>query len=749
MDVGSMSVTGLISQDFDIQSAITQLGKIKSRPISRLEQEKSVYSERLSAFQQLTARTLSLSTAASGLTDGTAFSQVSATSSDDSAVVVSASAGAPVGTYDITVDQLARSHKVGSQSLSSSSEALGLSGDILVNGTVVNIGVEDTLADISSAINAAGAGVSASILNVSDGDCRLHLTSLSTGTEGAIELADANTSDVLEALGLQNSTTSVKHTITDGAASDAMASKLSPVGDVLGLDNAQSGTIQVNGTDVAIDLSTDSLEDIAASINAVTDVTASVETVTEDDQTAYRLQITGAAGRPTFTDDNNVLATLGVLQKGFTNEIDAAQDAQFSIDGISMTRSTNAIDDAIENLQLQLQSETGGSSVAVSVEADTSATVAAVEGFVGAYNEVIDFINQHQNFDSEAEQGGLFFGSPAVMNLEAGLRDQVSDLVDTMPGDTKLASQIGLRFNSSDQLQLDTAQLLDTLASDPEGVKRMFGVRTEATDAGVQVTDYSSATQDSGAAGWDVEITQAATRATATSASLSGGITTDEMLTVNGASVSLSAGMTLEEAADQLNALFQAQRMDVTASVDGDSLVMQNDLYGDAHALDISSSLADGAGGTDLGGAAAGDVATYEGRDVAGTIDGETATGNGRVLTGAEDTATEGLQLVVSTESPGSAGVVRISKGIASRLGDYIEAVTDDNGSLTRATEGVTGDIQAVEEEIAEVEDDVDRYIAQLQSDFAVMETKMSQSQTLLNWMQNQMTTLSGSSSAQ
>ncbi|MGC9319479.1 MAG: flagellar filament capping protein FliD [Armatimonadota bacterium] len=745
MGVGSMSITGLIASDVDIQGIITQLAQIKRRPVELLEQHKSTCNERLAAFQQLTARVISLSTEAAGLIDGTAFAQVTASSSDESAVVVSASAGAPVGHYDITVSQLAQSHKVSSGSVSSLSDALGYEGDIILNGTAVSVEAGDSLADIRDAINAAGAGASASILTVSDTDHRLTISSLTSGADGALELVDANVSGILEDLGMKVAGTSVKHPITDGAAGDGLSDKLTAVGDVLGLTAAPSGTVQVNGTDVAIDLSTDSLQEIASAIDAVAGVTATVETISVDGEAAYRLEIVGDGGQPTFSDDGNVLVTLGVLQKDFANEVDAAQDASFTIDGVSMTRPTNAIDDAIENLQLQLVGTTA-EAVTVSVECNTSATISAMNGFVSAYNQVIDFIDQHQDFDTEAESGGLFFGSPAVLNLEADLRDQVSDLVDTMGGELRLASQIGLSFDTRDHLVFDSTQLLEALESDPEGVKRLFGVSTDATSAEVEVYEYTSATRDSGEAGWAVEITQVATKPTATSAALPGGISMDETLTINGKPVTLTAGMSLQEATDTLNALFTAQRMDMSARVDGDSLVIEHVLYGAAHDIEIESSLDDGSGGTDLGGPTAGEVATYTGQDVAGTIDGEAATGSGRLLTAAEGIDAEGLRLRVRADTTGSKGVVLVSKGIAARLSSFVEVVTDaDTGSLTRAAEGIGREIESIDEEIAELEADVDRYIEKLQLDFARMETKMSQSVTLLDWMENQVEYLWGS----
>ncbi|MGM0494933.1 MAG: flagellar filament capping protein FliD, partial [Armatimonadota bacterium] len=737
MNVGNMAISGLIASDVDISGVITELAQIKRKPVELMEQQQSECNERLEAYQQLTARALALSTSASALTDGSAFAQVHAGSSDESAVAVSASAGAPVGSHRVEVSQLARAQKVSSGAIADMTDALGHSGEIIVNGQVVAVEADFTLGDIRDAINAAGAGVSASVLTGSESEHYLRLTSLSSGADGAMEIADI--SGILESLGVQDASVTAKHPLAGGVASDTLADKLGPVGETLGVNSEVAGTINVDGTAVAIDLSTDSLDDIAAAIDAVSGVSATVEEVEVDGATRYQLQILGDGDAPTLVDDGNVLLALGVQQKGFANEVDAAQDALFTIDGVAMSRSTNAVDDALENVQLQLLRETAGTPVSVNIEADSAATVESVQSFVDAYNELIGFINEHQSFDTEAEEGGLLFGSHAVLQLETQLRDQVSGLVDTLGGDLTLASQAGLRFNERDEIVFDSAALLDRLQTDPDGIKRLFGTRTDASGE-VEIFGHSSATGDTGAAGWDVEITQAATRATAASADLSSGITVDETLTINGRTVALTAGMSLADAADALNAVFAAERMDVSAGVEGDRLVIEHDLWGGRHSLSIISSLDDGSGGTDLGGASRGLAEVYEGQDVAGTIGGEEATGTGRLLTGARDTQAEGLQLVVSADAPGTAGSVHVSRGIASRMTGFLERVTDtETGSLTRAMDGEAGEVEAIDERITALEADVDRYIERLQADFALMESKMSQSLTLLDWMKNQM----------
>ncbi|HUS81431.1 MAG TPA: flagellar filament capping protein FliD [Armatimonadota bacterium] len=741
MDVGAITVTGLVS-DLDIAQIITQLAQIRQRPINLLIQRQESYAQNLTVFGQLTAKVMALGTVATGLSDGGAFAQVAVTSSDTSSVVATGSSGAAPGQYQVQVVHLAQNHKISSGSVSASDEALGYDGEVLVNGAVISIAASDTLEDIRDAINAAGAGATASILTISDTDHRLIVRSNSSGADAALQLADASSADILEGLGLVTGSTSVKTPITDGAASVSLSDRLTAVGGLLGLSDPPAGTVQINGQDVAIDLASNSLQDIADAIDALDGVSA---TVASSGGTSWRIEITGEAGTPTFSDSNNVLVALGVLAKDLAHEVDAAQDAELKIDGVTLTRSSNAVDDAIENVQLQLLAETGESAVRVNVARNLDATVAEVETFVSRYNDVIAFINTNQEFDSETGEGGAFLGNLAVVNLESSLRAQVTGLVNALGQSLQLASQVGITTDQQDRLVLSSSQLRSALQSDPVGVERLFGKATATTSAQVQYYSSTAATSDSGPDGWAVNITQAAERATALSASLPGGITVDEMLTIGGKSVALTAGMSLDDAADLLNSLFTAQHLSLEAGVVGDRLQIQHELWGASHGAVITSSLDDGSGGTDLGGATAGVAQNYVGEDVAGTIGDMSCTGKGRLLTAAQGTAAAGLTLLVTAETAGDLGVVRVSKGIASRLADYISAATDaKTGSLTRAAEGITAEIEAIDEEIAHLDDEVNRYIQKLQLDFARMEMQMSQSKSLMDWMTLQIDYLPG-----
>ena len=178
--------------------------------------------------------------------------------------------------------------------------------------------------DIASSINNANSGtnatgVTASILSVSSTDNRLVLTSDNTG-EDEFNILDASASNILQTLGFTTSSTTIKNTTSDGAESDKLSSSSTAVGSLLGLTSTQSGMVTIGTYTRTIDLATDSLSDIASTIDGMTGITATVTSTTTDGVETFYIDISGTT---TFSDNNNVLETLGILEgtNGSVNEV--------------------------------------------------------------------------------------------------------------------------------------------------------------------------------------------------------------------------------------------------------------------------------------------------------------------------------------------------------------------------------------------------------------------------------------------
>jgi flagellar hook-associated protein 2 len=334
MSLSTNLISGL-SSGFDWRSMIDQLIAVEHRRVDIVENRKSDYQAKLSAFRSMNTMLLSLKTQSVTLAKSDSFNVYTSSLTTNSAnytasdfMSITTSADAAPGSHTIemtTSSSIAQARKISSKSFASYDEALVLTGEFVINGRAVRVDDTDDLMDIRDKINNVNSGsnatgVTASILTVSSTDYRLILTSDNTGKDAFnIFDASADTVNILQntstGLGFLDSTTpTIKNPTSDGAESERFSSSEVVVGSLLGLTSAQSGTgITIGGGTVDINLATQSLATIAGNINAVGGVSASVESVTEDGITGYYIDISGTT---TFSDKNNVLQTLGILAGG-------------------------------------------------------------------------------------------------------------------------------------------------------------------------------------------------------------------------------------------------------------------------------------------------------------------------------------------------------------------------------------------------------------------------------------------------
>jgi len=360
MSMSASSVSGL-SSGIDWRSIIDQLTEVEYKRVEVIEARKTTYQERLSAWQSINSLLLSFKTAAGTLNTVSSFNlftpSLSSSTATDAEDILSAttSTDASPGTYDIVVESLAAAQKLSSSSYSGSSTELNLSGDIIVGGRTVKIAATDTLSSLRDKINAANtgtnaSGVAASIIDYGTSGSRMILTSEEEGAEG-ISILNGGSTDLVGTLGFVDaSAKTAKNAETGGHKSDAFEEADEAIGgtELLDLTSAQSGSVSItiNGVteSVAIDLSSDSLNTIRDAINTAftgdfTSAPASVIEETVDGTTRHRLLIEG--NTITYTDANNILETLGIVERaGVSDERGVTGDVANASGGEAITSST-------------------------------------------------------------------------------------------------------------------------------------------------------------------------------------------------------------------------------------------------------------------------------------------------------------------------------------------------------------------------------------------------------------------------
>ena len=200
--------TGVSSYASDLQQVITRAVNIAALPLQLMQNQLQKMSDQSTELSALDTKFSALQTAIQQLDSSLGVSSYSATSSDSSLVSASVSAGAAEGTYTIDVsDPGSSSTSISDSSLpavsdpNSTSISTSSSFTLTVNGTTTTINPDsNTLSSLAQAINAASAGVQASVINTggSTPQYQLVLRSTELGPD-TIQLNDGS-QDLLDTL---------------------------------------------------------------------------------------------------------------------------------------------------------------------------------------------------------------------------------------------------------------------------------------------------------------------------------------------------------------------------------------------------------------------------------------------------------------------------------------------------------------------------------------------------------------------
>jgi flagellar hook-associated protein 2 len=160
-----------------------------------------------------------------------------------------------------------------------------------------------------------------------------------------------------------------------------------------------------------------------------------------------------------------------------------AQNATFTVDGLSFTRTSNTVGDAVPGATLTLKTE-GGPEEDLVLANDPAATLTRLQGFVDAYNAVAKLVQTQLAPVKGADRGATLAGDSAVRGLQARLQRLTSAVVPGLATVRSLAD-VGVRTARDGTLTIDKATLEAAVARDASAVNALFS--TAGTGLGAAV----------------------------------------------------------------------------------------------------------------------------------------------------------------------------------------------------------------------------------------------------------------------
>ena len=249
-----------------------------------------------------------------------------------------------------------------------------------------------------------------------------------------------------------------------------------------GVDNTLDITVGANT--LSIDLSTaKTLEEIQAEITTAAeaggvDVSAAVITGDGGNQTLVlnsgsegfdnRVQVSGdidVLGVPTSADTVMGFTTLNKQVDGVTPiTSDAELDAEMIVDGVTVTRGTNSIDDAIPGVTFDLVKAEPGTPVTIDVELNTNAIEASVNQLVVNYNKLATVINDLTQVNADNTRG-ILVGDSTLRGLSIGIRNELFREVNGISSSYDSLASLGITTTLDGLLELDSEALNDAVTN--------------------------------------------------------------------------------------------------------------------------------------------------------------------------------------------------------------------------------------------------------------------------------------------
>lgn len=518
--IKSFTLGGLAS-GLDTNSIIQQLVAIDSQPITQMQTREAAMTSKLALYQDLNSKVAALKTASDKLSAPTMWQGMTATSSDTGVLTATANANntAQAGAHSVIVKQVGSASTLGSDGSVSAlsttrtldqagyatalqfvtrtaTDAGGTSktgdgGAFTINGTTVNYWKTDTLQDVVNRINSTVSGVTASY------DPKADKMTFSSSGGGQITVTDT-VGNFVQANGFLNnqvgtgSVSSTGHIAKPVTASTAVTALATPV---------TTGVMSINGAAIGVN-ATDTLQSVMDKINrSAAGVTASFSSTTNS---------------LVLTSNNlgSTQITLGKDSSGFVKamHLDTAttklgQSTVVNVDGIDFSRNSTKLTDVIQGVTLNVTkpSPTDLSGmrqpVSVSVAQDTDTMQKNLQGFVDAYNTLVDFYNTNTTapqFDSTntvTVPAGALLGDGALNDVMFYLKTTFTEQVPGLPSNMNNLSDIGITLGDpkakpppgsasgtvgdGSKLAFDPSVFIQAMFNNPDGVSKMF---TKASD---------------------------------------------------------------------------------------------------------------------------------------------------------------------------------------------------------------------------------------------------------------------------
>lgn len=352
-----------------------------------------------------------------------------------------------------------------------------------------------------------------------------------------------------------------------------------------------SGSFVASATQASTTLtanSTDTLESLKDKINALDyGVVASVLGAGDDTFTLVLKSGDGKKNALRITSTENPsgsgLSTIDNTTTNSSKQKVAGTDAAITVDGISLTRSSNTINDLFTGYSINLLASTIVGSTdtpaILSGSVNTSDATTNLQSFVTAVNEARTLLNNKTFRGSSTKDSGELSDDPIINSVKKRINSLTSNSLSGFGANGVYLSNLGVRTEKDGLLSLNTTVLKTELKNNPSSLDAIFNSMYSASSSLLSVSGGSSSAPVAGGYSFVMTAYVSGNIAGLTSADTSPNVTSSNntiQLTVDGTtsgSVTVPSAHYSSEAA-MATAIQTAINGDSTLSAAGKSVIV-------------------------------------------------------------------------------------------------------------------------------------------------------------------------------
>lgn len=206
---------------------------------------------------------------------------------------------------------------------------------------------------------------------------------------------------------------------------------------------------------------------------------------TGDSAKPFTIVVTGQTGSnnsftltsSTVSELNFGNATAGVTSPPLSN-LQNAGNAEFKVDGLPISRSSNTISDVIPGVSLELYTATTGNA-RIDLKRDSSGIEEKLNALVTAYNDFMDNMKILGDSASDVEMyGGALAGDSFLSNIKSQVRTLVMGDSSTPGAKLKAARDVGIDIDRNGKMSLNATKLESALNNHFADVVTLFSANT-------------------------------------------------------------------------------------------------------------------------------------------------------------------------------------------------------------------------------------------------------------------------------